>query len=123
MLQSSHRFSRQQNLCHVFARTFTNIIEDKGRFGKLLAPGRKRKAWEVERDHNYTTTKMLEKDNKSKDKVIQMLREEVKDFNDNALKLVEAEEKLARLYEMGIIDSSGEVLRATPPSDDPDEMK
>ena len=72
---------KTSKLYQVFIRAFTNLIEDKGRFGTLLATGRKRKAWEVERDHYYFTNKVLEKDNHSKDKVIEMLREEVKYFD------------------------------------------
>ena len=64
---------------------------------------------------------MLEKENKSKDRVIEMLREEVKDFDNHKLQLIKAEEKHAKLYTMGLIDSSGEVIPVTPP-DDSDEM-
>ena len=44
-----------------------------------IAPGRK-KLWEVERDHYYFTNKVLEKDNHSKNKVIEILRKEDKTF-------------------------------------------
>ena len=64
---------------------------------------------------------MLEKENKSKDSVIEMLREKVKDFDDHKLQLIKAEEKLAKLYTMGLIDSSGEVIPVTP-LDDSDEI-
>ena len=66
---------------------------------------------------------MLEKDNHSKDKVIEMLREEVKHFDQQKEQLLKGEEKLAKLYTLGLIDSAGDVIQATPPGSDSDEMK
>ena len=66
---------------------------------------------------------MLEKDNKLKDRVIEMLRHEAIEFNDQKLQLIEAEKKLAKLYTLGLIDSACEVIQVTPPESDSDEMK
>ena len=53
---------------------------------------------------------VLEKHIKSKDKVIGKLREEVKYFNEQKEQLIKTEEKLAKLYTLGLIDSAGEVI-------------
>ena len=88
-----------------------------------MAPGRKRKVWEVERDQTQIANIMLEKQIKSKDKVIEKLREEVKYFNEQKEQLIKTKEKLAKLYTLGLIDSVGEVIQVTPPGSDSDQMK
>ena len=52
-----------------------------------------------------------------------MLREEFKYFDQKKEQLLKAEEKLAKLYTLGLIDSSGDVLQAIPPESNSDEMK
>ena len=66
---------------------------------------------------------MLEKDNHSKNKVIEMLWEEVKYFDQKKEQLLKAEEKLAKLYTLGLIDSADDVIQAKPPGSDSDEIK
>ena len=88
-----------------------------------MAPGRKRKVWEVKRVQTQIANMVLEKQIKSKDKVIGKLREEVKYFNEQKEQLIKTEEKLAKLYTLGLIDSAGEVIQVTPPGSDSDEMK
>ena len=36
-------------------------IGEKGRFGNFLAPGRKRKYWEIERDENVQALKVFDR--------------------------------------------------------------
>ena len=97
-------------------------VGDKGKFGKLLAPGQIRKAWEISRDHDMQTRNRLEKDNKLKERIIEELKEEVKEFEQQKFQFLKSEEKLAKLYTVGLIDSNGDVIPVTP-LDDSDEMK
>ena len=95
-------------------------IEEKGKFGRLLAPGRKIKYWEMERDDKEKSLVTLQKLNEQKDKAISKMEQQLKDYELQKLDLIDSEEKLAKLYHMGIIDSNGEYLGGI--QNDPDNM-
>ena len=78
---------------------------------------------EVERDHYYFINKVLEKDNQSKDKTIEMLWKEVKYFDLQKEQLLKAQEKFAKFYTLGLISSTGDLIQATSPGSYSDEMK
>ena len=63
----------------------------------------------------------MDKENKIKDRIIEMLRGEIKEFEIEKLELLKSDVKLANLYTIGPIDSNGDIISVTPPND-PDDM-
>ena len=57
-----------------------NCGGDRGRFAKWMEPRRKRKLWEVEGSYNIQNLSQLERENMKKDKIIQQLKQEIKEF-------------------------------------------
>ena len=49
----------------------TDCGGDRGRFDKLMEPGRKRKPWEVGGSYNMQNLSLLEREKVKKDKIIQ----------------------------------------------------
>ena len=58
----------------------TDCGGDRGGFAKLMEPRRKRKPWEVEGSYNIQNLSQLERENKKKGKIIQQLKQEIKEF-------------------------------------------
>ena len=89
------------------------FIGEKGRFGKLLTPGKK--IWELER--TYTEQALEEftmKDNKE-EKVISKLQQQIEYFEKQQRQdFFEAQDKLDKLYQLGLIDSAGDPILAKP---------
>ena len=77
-----------------------------------MAPGRKRKYWEMERDEKEKALTDLEKQNLQKDKIIDEMKQQLKDFEEQKLDYIDSTEKLSKLYHQGIIDSNGEYIGA-----------
>ena len=63
-------------------------------------------------------TSRLEKINREKDSLISDLKRKILTFENEKLELLDDRAKLARLYEMGLIDSSGDPILVEPPEDD-----
>ena len=89
-------------------------IGEKGRFAKLIAPGRKRKYWEMERDAQEKNLLAVEKEAKEKDKIIDDLSKQIRKFEEEKLDYHESQDKLAKLYTLGRIDSNGDPLEFNP---------
>ena len=90
------------------------FIGENGRFGKLLALGRKRKIWELE--HTYTEQALEEftmKANKQ-EKVISKLKQQIEHFEKQRQYFFEAQDKLDKLYQLGVIDSTDDPILAKP---------
>ena len=60
----------------------------------MIAPGTKRKYWEIEKDDQERNLKNMEKENKEKDKVINELTNMIDKFEEEKLAFQENEEKL-----------------------------
>ena len=72
---------------------------------------RKRKHHEIEeKDKTEHENKDLEKEFKKKQSVIEDLISKVNQFESERIKLLEDQSKLAKLYEMGVIDDHGDPL-------------
>ena len=63
---------------------------------------------------------MLKKDNEAKTEAVRNLKMKLQDIEHQRLELLESQDKLARLYEMGVIDSKGYYIPYKP--DEPDKM-
>ena len=88
------RFTFQVNKsCFTDSRGLLNFFgRQKREIRKTVGPGRKRKVWEIEREHNLSTNRHLEKDNKMKERIINILKEEVKEFELKKLPFLKSEE-------------------------------
>ena len=75
----------------------------------------------MERDEYDKNYNELEKDSKKKDKTIRDLIEKVVQFEEVKLKWDESQEKLGKLYELGVIDSQGDYIPIPP--EDRDDMR
>ena len=102
-------FKKSETLSSKSSSPFRNIGE-KGRFGKLLAPGRKRKIWEMERDDKCNLVHSLENQLDRKDKVIQKMEDQIKEFEAEKILYFETQEKFDKLYHLGVIESAGDFI-------------
>ena len=59
-------------------------------------------------------------DNEAKTEAVQNLKTQLQDIEHQRLELLESQDKLARLYEMRIIDSKGDYIPYKP--DEPDKI-
>ena len=75
----------------------------------------------MERDEYDKNYNELEKNSKKKDKTIRDLIEKVVQFEEVKLKWDESQEKLGKLYELGVIDSQGDCISIPP--EDRDDMR
>ena len=71
-------------------------IGEKGRFAKLIAPGRKRKYWEMERNAQEKNLLAVEKEAKEKDKIIDDLSK-IRKFEEEKLDYHESQAKLEKI--------------------------
>ena len=86
------------------------LTGDKGKFHHLVSSYRKRKLHEMESDVNKEEYKEL-KDKSLKDaETIKELKEKLNEFQDLALDNAENIGKLARLFDLGVIDKDGEYI-------------
>ena len=72
---------------------------------------------EEEKEKDFTKTSELLKASNEKDKLILELKRKIQQFESEKLELLDDREKLAKLYELGLIDSAGEPLYVDPPDD------
>ena len=86
-----------------------------------MGTSRKRKFNEIEENKNDEKVELLSKQNKQKEQTIEKLKEMIQKFELERLELIEDQDKLARLYELGVIDSKGESVPFNP--SDEDDMK
>ena len=93
------------------------------RFSQLLKPSRKRKREEVEEENKERLSERLESAKLEKEKVIEKLKEQKAMFEDVKIKYVEDEDKLHKLFDMGIIDNEGEYIPYRPGDEEEDNMK
>ena len=87
-------------------------LEESGRFGKLLRNPRKRKYQEIEEDKVDENIISLKKMNIQKDQTIEELKGMISKFEHERLELMEDQDKLAKLYQMGVIDSKGTLFHS-----------
>ena len=97
-------------------------IGSSGRFSNLLKQPRKELEVAKEKVKGFTHSADLKRLSKEKDDLIDELKQKISNFEYERLELIDDRSKLARLYDMGLIDSAGEPILVEPP-DDPDVMK
>ena len=97
-------------------------IGSSGRFSNLLKQPRKELEVAKEEVKGFTHSADLKRLSKEKDDLIDELKQKILNFANERLELIDDRSKLARLYDMGLIDSAGEPILVEPP-DDPDVMK
>ena len=99
-------------------------FRENGRFLKLLSTGRKRnynQMIEVDKEERKNYEEM-DKLVKSKQDIIDGLKSKVEQFEDEQIRLLGDQSKLAKLYKMGLIDNQGDPILIKPP-EDPYDMK
>ena len=74
----------------------------------MLSTGRKRKRNEFEEDKNTQDYNEIKQQLSTKQRVIEELKSEVDRFENERIKLLDDQTKLAKLYEMGFIDDHGD---------------
>ena len=80
----------------------------------MIKTGRKRKWHEIEEDKDDGRITRLRKENEAKDEAVHNLKIKLQEFEQQRVELLENQDKLARLYEMGIIDSKGDYIPYKP---------
>ena len=100
---------------------FKNLKGQSGRFSQLLRPSIKRKREDVEEENKERLIEGFESAQLEKDKAIEKLKEQITNFEKLKMKYLENEDKLQKLFDMGVIDNEGEYIPYKP--DDEDEMK
>ena len=94
-------------------------LESKGKFSSLLKPTKREPESSKEEEKSLFEVSMLKKANDNKDVLIAELKDKVKNFEYERIEFLDDRAKLAKLYDMGLIDNAGDPLLAKPP-DDPD---
>ena len=79
-----------------FYDNFIIKIGEKGRIAKFIAPGGKRKYWEMERYAQEKNLLAVEKEAKEKDKIIDDLSKQIRKFEEEKLDYHESQDKLAK---------------------------
>ena len=97
------------------------MVGQAGSFSKLLRTGRKRTFEEVEEEKAEHVAEILKRAEKDKLKAIEDLKIQLEEYEKLKMEYLEDESKLAKLFEIGIIDTKGEYVPFNP--DDQDEMK
>ena len=100
---------------------FKNLKGQSERFSQLLRPSRKRKREDVEEENKERLIEGFESAQLEKDKAIEKLKEQITNFEKLKMKYLENEDKLQKLFDMGVIDNEGEYIPYKP--DDEDEMR
>ena len=100
---------------------FKNLKGQNGRFSQLLRPSRKRKREDVEEENKERFIEGFESAQLEKDKAIEKLKEQITNFEKLKMKYLENDDKLQKLFDMGVIDNEGEYIPYKP--NDEDEMK
>ena len=98
-----------------------NQIEQSGRFSQLLRSGRKRTFEDIEKDKEEYFSDEIKRAKKEKEEASEELKLQVEKFEKLKMDYLEDESRLAKLYEMGVIDSKGDYMPNSP--DDHDDMK
>ena len=84
-------------------------LGENGRFSKLLWKSRKRKHYQIEKDEiDMKDYEEAKEQLDSKVSIINSLKSIVEYFEIERIKMLEDQEKLAKLYEMGLIDDHGD---------------
>ena len=83
-------------------------------------PSRKRKREGVEEENKERLIEGFESAQLEKDKAIEKLKEQIAIFEKLKMKYLENEDKLQKLFDMGVIDNEGEYIPYKP---DEDEME
>ena len=76
----------------------------------------------MEEEKSYSEVSRLRKYDKDKEELIGNLKKKIIDFENEKFEYLNDRAKLAKLFDLGLIDSSGDPILAHP-DDDPDEMK
>ena len=83
--------------------------------------GKKTKHSEIESDANEKNFENSKEEAKKREQIIIELEEKIQQFEEMKLNYIESEEKLAKLYALGVIDNFGEPISFLP--DAPTDMK
>ena len=98
-------------------------IGSRGRFSQLLKPSRTETKSYKEEEKSPTNFGDLKRLNNQKDNLIRDLQKKIEDFENEKLEYLDDRSKLAQLYDMGIIDSSGNFILSDPPDDRENQNK
>ena len=83
-------------------------LGSRGRFSNLLKQSKQEPESSKEEVKSSVDIGRLRKQNKEKDQIINSLKIKISDFEDERLLYLEDSSKLAKLFDMGLIDSAGE---------------
>ena len=85
----------------------------------MIKTGRKRKWHEIEEDKDDgRIDRLREEENEAKVEAVHNLKMKLQEFEQQSVELLENQDKLARLYEIGIIDSKGDYIIYKPEDND-----
>ena len=90
-------------------------LGSRGRFSNLLKQS-KQEPESSEEVKNSVDIGRLRKQSKEKDQIIYSLKMKISDFEDERQLNLEDRSKLAKLFDMGLIDSAGEPIYVDPPN-------
>ena len=92
-------------------------LGSRGRFSNLLKQSKQEPESSEEEVKSSVDIGRLRKQSKEKDQIIGSLKMKISDFEDERLLYLEDKTKLAKLFDMGLIDSAGEPIYVDPPND------
>ena len=84
----------------------------------MIKTGRKRKWHEIEEDKDDGRIARLREENEAKDEAVHNLKMKLQEFEQQRVELLENQDKLTRLYKMGIIVSKGDYIPYKPEDND-----
>ena len=85
-----------------------------GRFSQLLRPSRKRRREDLEEETKERYDESLESVKKEKDKAIDNLKEQIAKLENLKKKYLENEDKLHKLFDLGVIDNHDDFIPYKP---------
>ena len=88
-----------------------------GRFSNLLKQSKQEPESSKEEVKSSVDIGRLRKQSKEKDQIIGSLKMKISDFEDERLLYLEDSSKLAKLFDMGLIDRVGEPIYVDPQND------
>ena len=98
-------------------------IESRGRFSQLLKQPWKNTVSSKEEEKEFINFTQLQRLNKKKDDIIDNLKKNIEEFKDEKLDYLDDRSKLAQLYDLGVIESAGNVILANLKDDQEERSK
>ena len=95
-----------------------NNAGSRGKFSQLLKVPKKEIETSKDEEEKSSSILQLKKENWEKDSIIKNLKNQVREFEIERLDLLDERAKLAKLYDMGLIDSAGDPILVEPPEYD-----